>query len=788
MAAAAGAALAGLLLGGVFAPAAGSTPTDPTATASSTAPEDGTEDGTETDPGTDPETEPAEPVGDPLRVVLHRLQPAVLPEDPDDEVTVSGTVRNRSDFTWTDLQAYLVSSPQPLTSAAELATAVASDPAAEIGDRIVEPGLFGDLADLDPGEVTDFRLSVPRSAFGVSGESGVYWLGVHVLGTVGSERDVEADGRARTFLPLVPRGTEGTELAVAAQFRSRVVREPDGRLEFPDALARRLTSTGRLRRLLALSRTTRQPLTWVVDPAVLEAVGSLAEGNPPYDAEPDPSRGAEEEQGDEQGSEDTGGSGDAGGDTGGDTSGDTGATDDDDVAEDGDPGGAGVAGSGGNAGAPRDPGARRAARWLGAFSDEARQHQVLTVPYGDLDVAAAYSNARGALTTYAHDVSARVLEAFGVRSEPVVVPPSGYLPADALTALSPEVLTVLSPAAVPSLPRPLVETSTGTTALVTGTAESTRGPGPGAPRAALAVRQRLLAEAALHALSADRTQPVLALLPGWWDPGPRWREARFFGGLGQRWLRLVEVEDVRRGARPSQLRLPDGLVYPDEQADAELGGYVLDATADLITQGATYESVFVDLDSVGDRLGRQALLSSSVWTRQRPLLAADRARSSAALVETLLDEVAVRSPPFVTMSSEEGEFLVTLANGLQERIRVGLRASVSGTDLQLTTPDTVTLEPNERRSVRIGVRSSGLGIHRVVLQPTTETGLPVGAPATLSVRSSSVGMVLWFLMAGGSVVLFGAIAVRIVRRVRRRQGTHGPLLRRTAEKQPEGAA
>ena len=145
-------------------------------------------------------------------------------------------------------------------------------------------------------------------------------------------------------------------------------------------------------------------------------------------------------------------------------------------------------------------------------------------------------------------------------------------------------------------------------------------------------------------------------------------------------------------------------------------------------------------------------------------------------METVLDEVAVRSPPFVTMSSEDGE------------IRVGLRATVSGTGLQLTTPDTVTLEPNERRSVRIGVRSSGLGIHRVELQPTTETGLPVGAAATLSVRSSSVGLVLWFIMAGGSVVLFGAIAVRIVRRVRQRRHAQGPLLRDAADQQPEGVA
>ena len=42
----------------------------------------------------------------------------------------------------------------------------------------------------------------------------------------------------------------------------------------------------------------------------------------------------------------------------------------------------------------------------------------------------------------------------------------------------------------------------------------------------------------------------------------------------------------------------------------------------------------------------------------------------------------------------------------------------------------------------------------------------LGEVSTLSVRSSQVGLILWFIMAGGAVTLFGAITVRTVRRVR----------------------
>ena len=38
---------------------------------------------------------------------------------------------------------------------------------------------------------------------GITGEPGVYWIGVHALGSNADGRDLVADGRARTFIPLV---------------------------------------------------------------------------------------------------------------------------------------------------------------------------------------------------------------------------------------------------------------------------------------------------------------------------------------------------------------------------------------------------------------------------------------------------------------------------------------------------------------------------------------------------------------------------------------------------------
>ena len=48
------------------------------------------------------------------------------------------------------------------------------------------------------------------------------------------------------------------------------------------------------------------------------------------------------------------------------------------------------------------------------------------------------------------------------------------------------------------------------------------------------VRQRLLSEAALHALSPDRDTPLVVSTPAYWNPGDAWRTSKFFSGLDQR--------------------------------------------------------------------------------------------------------------------------------------------------------------------------------------------------------------------------------------------------------------
>jgi hypothetical protein len=673
---------------------------------------------------------------DPLEVTIERLTPSSLPTRGErGEVRVRGTVTNRSADEWRDLSVYLVTSQEPITSKAELAAAAATDPRAEVATRIVEPGLFVEVRDLRPGERTGFRLAVPTDQLGISGEPGVYWLGVQVLASSDLGRDASADGRARTFLPLVPERNDGTELALAMQIRNHTVRSFDGRLEYLEGWQATLAEGGRLRRLLDLSATATsdQELSWVVDPALVDSALSVTRGNPALEMAP--------------------------------------------PAE----GGAGGDGSSGEDGDEPTPEQAAADQWLSDFFAAARVRSVMTLPYGDLDVSAVLRHGVSDLLTTAFGSSTQLLAENGVSASPVLLPPSGLLSPSAVAELDPGLPLVLAPEAlVDTSPEPLLNRADGGRILVAPIPDDMWGPEPGS-RSALAVRQRLLADAALHTLSPARDEPVVRFLPPGWDPGDHWRRAMFFRGLDVPWLSPVDVRDVldRLSTAPA-VDPAENVGYPDAELEAELPLPTVLSTEALIAEGSTVEELVTDDSDVDEQVIRQALLTSSFWSRARPGLAAERAVAARDRVAGWLDEVTVRGPAFVTMSSENGTFQVTVVNGLDQRVTVGLRASVTGGDLQLSTPDPVELAPHSRGAMRIDASSTGIGVHQVTLQPVSTKGTPLGQPTTVSIRSSRVGFILWIVMAVGGTALFVAIVLRIWRRVRRRRRTHGPVLKQVA--------
>ena len=694
----------------------------------------------------------------PLRVSIETLVPGTLPRRG--PVTLTGRIFNRSQDTWSDLNVYLLTSPEPLRSRADLTDAAASDADTEIGERLADEGQFTEVGDLAPGASVPYRLSVSRADLALT-RPGVYWVGVHVLGASPEGRDVTADGRARTFMPLLPApGTAAsartrTRLALLVPVKKPVQRGSAGRLVDTGSWADTLGPDGRLDRLLALSARARQPVTWVVDPAVLDAVQSLARGNPT--ADPAPGAGASPAP---TSSGSPGGAGESPATTAGSPS---------------------VQASGGEAaetGAART--ALRARAWLEEFRRQAPTHTVASVPYGDLDVASALAEGMSSVYRLGTTLSSRVLDGLGVQQATTVVdPPTGYLPEAALQRLEPDTPVLLRRDAMPTATTSAVRRFGGPTLVLTDTAAEQGGPKPNSQFAALAVRQRLLSEAALHALSPDRAQPLVVSMPDYWNPGDAWNTARFFGGLDTSWLTMVDLRSVTAGAT----RASDGepVAYPDEDRRDRLPQANLQATRSLVTTSNVFDRLLTAPDPADQPLDRIAMLASSSAARTNPVLAVRLVDGTDAYVRAQMAQVRVEGPQFVMMSGESGPIQVTLVNGMQQSVTVGLTVSTPGSApgaVRIADVEPVTLGAGRRTSIRLLARSEDIGVHAVSLTPTNADGVPLGASTQLSVRTSNVSTVIWVIMAIGGGLLFLAIAVRLLRRVRRRRATHGPRLTR----------
>ena len=691
----------------------------------------------------------------PLEVSIDSMSPSVIPERG--SITVTGQVTNHSDAEWTDLNVYLLTSAEPFTTAEELDAAAETDPTSEIGPRLTGAALYDEIGDLTPGASVNYALSVARKDLQLSGAPGVYWLGVHVLGANADGRDAAADGRARSFIPLMDRNGPDTTMSLVVPIKATVRRNTDGSLKNLAGWQELLSPEGRLGRLLLLSGTAIDvPVTWVVDPAVLDAATSVANDNPTMSTAPTDTT-------DGQGTTPSPGESPS-------------PTPTDEPAADP------------SEGEPPELSeeARAAATWLDLFVRQSDQHTLLSVPYGDVDLAGLLRGDFKELYEQAVDLSTLTMELLEVDSSPVVAPPSGHLPNIAFPELDPETPVILSAVAAPEAEGSVIEGDLGHQIVLTDTTADGRGPGPTPRFSALAMRQRILSEAAVQALSGPQDQPLVVSMPQEWDPGVEWRLAQFFSGFEVPWLRTLDLPTATALAtaladplRPTDSGYDGTLTYPRAERRAELSLPNLLATQELSETGSVFANLLTRNDTVDEDLARSAMLASSYLARTRPHTAVVRARDTTASIRSMMEQVSIDGPAFVTMSSEEGTFAVTIINELTEPVTVGIEAQTGTDELVIGSPEPVTLGAGQRATVRLKATSLNIGVHSVTLMATNSHGQPVGSAATFNVRSSQVGLVIWVIMGLGAAVLFTASGIRIVRRIRARNAAPGPVLEET---------
>lgn len=671
----------------------------------------------------------------PLRVTLEQLTPGYLPARG--RVELSGTVTNTSDERWRAINVYAFVDEAPLTSSAEVAGTADIPEDAFVGGRITEPGTFVDIGGLAPGQTASYSLSLRRDEIPVSAP-GVYWFGVHALGNTDAARDLVADGRARTLLPLVPPGSGREQAAVVVPVRHAVRHARDGRIRFSRRWARDLSAGGRLRELLDLGTSSGEvPVTWLVDPAVPDAVSRLVAGNPSRTLAAPRAVGAD--AGAEEGEESP-------------------------TAEPTEPG---EPPEDSEESPPANVAAEPGSAWLERFTDALAGAEVLALPYGDLDVAAALEHAprfhRRAVRR-----AADLLAEWDLTGSPTVAPPAGTFPGRALSRLEEVGTVLLGDGALGGSEEGEVRaaaTVAGTRVLFTSEATAEGGPAPGDPLDEVALRQRFLAEAAVRLLFHDRA-PLVLRVPDRFAPDS---PSTFWGGLaGVPWLELTDTASLGEDARRLDA---DALAYPAAQELLELDAENFEVAERLVRRGATLDAVLPEADEVADQTLDQALTSLSYAEQQRALEARVTTARSVEWIDRRLGGIRIRAPRGVTFSSASGEFAATVTNRLDQPVLVRLQATGLG-DIEVEDSDPIELAAGGRRTVLVGA-TAGPGVQYVQVQVTDEDGTPLGASQRVAIRSAEVSQVIWLILGTGVGLLFVAIGLRLVRRLRRERGGTG---------------
>lgn len=641
-----------------------------------------------------------------LVTTIRALTPSVLTRGQ--AVTIDGVVSNEGNRRWRDVRAYLAISRNPVSTEAELA-AIATAPDTPISSPVIMPGRVVRLATIAPGEVKDFRVSVPFRFLPISESTGVYRVGVTVFATNRTVRDNQSDSRAGTLIDFATREADvpPTGVVLLVPITDGVHRNQVGSFA-DDSLGALMEPGERLHNLLNLIGVAPTgSMDIVVDPAVLEAARNMADG---YTVRTN-----------QQIESNT----------------------------------------------PGTPGHHTVAArdWLARLQRAAQQQEVVFLPYGVPDITALAQARLGRVFQAAITSTKQISDRLLLPGRLVSYPPDGQTTRRALAGAD---LAVVSQDSLPSLvdPAPSAVTVNTRRGLVKTLVARTGVGGSelSATVSSVELRQQLLASVlATGLLVGDEvTRTLVVATPLSWDPGPVAGSADLFDLYDGQLARPVTVTSALSGTPLSYT----GRVRVDGRVDSEsLSKGLLDVTARLLRAAKTAAELRTEpADAVALYNETLALAGSSHW-RDLPALgeALVAAQARAALAD--ISAVTVTGPSFVALSSDSGGFPLTITNGTTAPVTVRVTVIPEDPGLKISPIDDVELEPGQKRDIEVTSHSTGSGLTDVTVRLTTTSGRPLRATWDMSIRATQIGLVIWIVMGVGAVILVGASGYRIFRRV-----------------------
>lgn len=673
---------------------------------------------------------PARAVTDaPIGVVIDRFTP-VVPQ-PDDNLRIEGRIVNNTSDVMSDVAIQLRVSSRPLEARSQI-TAVRDSPLEPETDEptnTVIDSTRASIADtIPPRGQSTFSLRIPFSELPFAG-NGVYALGVEALGArrgTQAQEDTRRQGIVRTFLPWFPDPVTPVQLVWLWPLADSPAREANG-VFLNDQTPRAVSPGGRLTTLVDSASLQPRSVSWVADPALLQAVADMADG---YQVQ----RGGQVVVGDRSG---------------------------------------------------------QAQDWLMSLRSALANSQVpgttnstlRVLPYADVDAVAL---TRAGMTT---DVVRSITQASPTASAVVgqqVLGETYWAPfgrldqetGDLLASAGVRTVIVSGSAfraqdayAGANTGRTVINTSSGSlqailreprlSALLT---EPQRGRSD-----AILVRQTFLAESAVLAGTIPQDAPSRAIVVGpddvRWDPSPTVVNSLLRATISAPWLQPLTLSELIE-APTNPLRRDRG-VYGNKAQSAELtAAYLADVRA-VSRELASFTSILDNPLGVSESFASALLRTeSSAWRAQpetgRELLATVRSQ-----LMDQVDRVKVLSEGTVTFSGETGRVPITIENSLDRAVTVGVQLRASpALRLESAPLSNITVEPGRKVSVDIEARVVGSNTVPVRVQLLTPGGTPVGTPARIELVSTAYARAAAWVVAIAFVAIVVFVVVGVARRIR----------------------
>ncbi|GAA2891488.1 DUF6049 family protein [Streptosporangium fragile] len=658
------------------------------------------------------------------QLTLEEIGPDV-PREPTTEIKVAGSLVNAGTETLTGLRIQMRYAQQPFTQRAEMD--------AYLDGQGLQPGAWRDQryiqAPITPSGKMPWEFTFTPQLLGFP-RFGVYPIMIEVLDSFGQQVATR-----RTVVTYMPRGTRvtRTKLSMVLPIVDQPRRSDDATFA-DESLPAAMAAGKRLGDLLKIAQDTASAkgLTWVVDPALLDDARAMGK--------PHTLRVKDQTQ--------------------------------------------------------RRPANAEAATWLDDLRTALADHPVVATPYADPDVTALAHNGvddiAGSGIEAARTVARETLGRDVITN--VNWPVGGMVDYDALDLLATSgvdtvLLNVLNlppvppPATTPDASATLESVNGTVTALVADAALSeTVGADTSAPGAALANRQRFIAETAM--ISAEPVagaRTVIAVPHRRWDPDPKYVTDLVETAASLPWLAPATLDTVKRGKSAATRRAD--LTYTADDRRRELGKQYMTsvrkvgARADL-TSAITSAS---DVDVFGLAMLR---LASSAW-RGKTDAAAPYVQQVGAAVDSRIAKVAITGTEqsrLRTLAGTNGDVPISVRNELEgpgSQVMVRLRVTSDQPNLLKIEPYEADSEPiliqgGQNRIIPVQMTATASGQTTVTVQLTTADGRKYGVPVELTVRTTGYTGIALVIVGAALAVMLAAVVLRVLRRRRGRRAAASP--------------